>query len=65
MQNIRVGRYQHTTPEPPNEKFTGPGHRYVGWLEPEDLGWILFVRDDHTVELYLNRDPETGAVLDD
>lgn len=53
MQNIVVGRYEY--PE-----FTG----YLGWIEPADLSWIIFVRDDHSVEVYLKRDPETGAILD-
>jgi len=53
MQNIIVGRYAY--PE-----FTG----WAGWIEPEDHSWIVFVRSDHSVEVYLNRDPVTGAVLD-
>lgn len=52
MQNVKVGRYEH--PE-----STG----YAGWIEPEDRSWILFVRTDHSVEMYLDRDPKTGAVL--
>lgn len=52
MQNIKVGRYEHPD-------STG----YLGWIEPEDATWIAFVRDDHTPEVYLDRDPETGAVL--
>lgn len=53
MQNITVGRYS-TTPEP---------GEYAGWIEPEDRSWLLFVRTDHSVEMYLDRDPETGAVI--
>lgn len=50
MGNILVGRYKT-----PNE--------YLGWIEPEDLSWILFVRKDHTVEVYLERDQETGEII--
>lgn len=63
MQNITVGRYTERTPEPADERFTGPDAGYAGWIEPEDRSWILFVRDDHGVEIYLDRDPVTGAVL--
>ena len=52
MQNIIVGRYEY--PE-----FTG----WAGWIEPEDKSWIVFVKNDHSVEVYLERDPETGAVI--
>jgi len=62
MQNIHVGRYSLATPEPPDARFTGPGHDYSGWVEPEDKSWILFVKNDHSVEMYLDRDPESGAV---
>jgi hypothetical protein len=51
MQNIKVGRYENTEAG------------YLGWIEPEDATWIAFVRDDHVPEVYLDRDPETGAVL--
>lgn len=50
MQNITVGRYDVE------------GNGYAGWIEPDDRSWILFVTDDHSVEMYLDRDPETGAV---
>lgn len=52
MTNIVVGRYEH--PDSTD---------YLGWIEPEDRTWILFVRSDHTVEVYLDRDPQTGAIL--
>ena len=62
MQNITVGRYES---EPIVDGKAYPkGHDYAGWIEPNDLSWILFVKDDHSVQMYLNRDPETGAVLD-
>jgi hypothetical protein len=49
MQNIKVGRYAKPAD-------------YIGWIEPEDMSWIVFVKDDHSVEAYLDRDPETGAI---
>lgn len=55
MQNIVVGRY---------ETGSDKGHEWAGWIEPEDLSWIMFVGDDPSnVAVFLNRDPETGAVL--
>lgn len=51
MQNIKVGRYESSD------------SGYLGWIEPEDATWIAFVRDDHVPEVYLDREPETGAVL--
>ena len=42
MQNIIVRRYEH--PE-----STG----WAGWIEPEDKSWIVFVKNDHTVRVYL------------
>ena len=36
---------------------------YRGYIQPQDLGWILYIRDDGTPEFYASRDPETGAVL--
>ena len=55
MCNIRVGRYT----EPKKEGG------WAGWIEPEDLSWIMFVHVDGSVRVYLNRDPTTGAVIDD
>jgi hypothetical protein len=54
MQNITVGRYS----KPENES-----HGWAGWIEPDDKSWIVFVKNDHSVQVYLDRDPETGAVL--
>jgi hypothetical protein len=48
--NISVGRYS-----------TEVG--YQGWLEPEDRSWIMFVQGDGTPQVFLNRDPLTGAVV--
>jgi hypothetical protein len=56
MLNIKVGRYD-TTREP-------KGHHWAGWIEPEDRSWIVFVGEDHTtLAVFLDRSPETGAVL--
>jgi hypothetical protein len=52
LQNIIVGRYGRED-----------GADYAGWIEPEDRSWIVFVKEDHTVEVFLDRDPVTGAVL--
>lgn len=54
MGNIRVGRY---APEKVGE--------WAGWIEPEDHSWIMFVQKDGCVRVFLNRDPTTGAVIDD
>ncbi|MHB0976908.1 MAG: hypothetical protein ACYC1U_06910 [Candidatus Aquicultorales bacterium] len=51
MGNIRVGRYEHPC-------------GWQGWIEPDDRSWIAFIRDDGTPVFYLNRDPETGAVIE-
>jgi hypothetical protein len=50
--NITVGRYDHPD-------STG----YQGWIEPDDRTWIMFVASDGSPVAFLNRDPETGAVL--
>jgi len=52
MGNITVGRYS-------DPDSAG----YQGWLEPEDKSWIAFVASDGKPVFFLNRDPETGAVL--
>jgi hypothetical protein len=64
MQNIIVGRYTDGYAEgvEPVAVDNGVGE-YAGWIEPEDRSWVLFVRADHSVEVYLDRDPVTGAVL--
>ena len=51
MGNITVGRYD-------DPASVG----YVGWLEPEDRTWIMFVKADGTPQVFLDRDPVTGAV---
>lgn len=51
MSNIEVGRYDH--PESVG---------YQGWIQPSDRTWILFVKNDGSVQAFLDRDPVTGAV---
>jgi hypothetical protein len=53
MSNISVHRY--------GEGVSG----FAGWIEPDDLEWIVFITDDNKPLLFARRDPETGAVLDD
>lgn len=53
MCNIIVGRYE-------NKELNG---KWLGWIEPEDLSWIVFVDANHQAHVYLDRDRETGAVL--
>lgn len=53
MGNIKVGRYSN----PETQKF------WQGWIEPEDLSWIMFINAAGEPVVYLNRDPVTGAVL--
>jgi hypothetical protein len=50
--NITVGRYG-------NPASTG----YQGWIEPDDRTWIAFAAADGHPVVFLDRDPETGAVL--
>lgn len=52
MQNIQVKRYS-------NSEEIG----WQGWIEPDDLSWIIFVDNEGKVQLYDKRDPKTGAVL--
>lgn len=51
--NIKVGRYQD--PELRKE--------WQGWLEPDDHSWIAFITADGKPVFFLDRDPETGAVI--
>ena len=55
MVNITVGRYSH----PETRKF------WQGWIEPDDKDWIMFVAADGKPVVFLDRDPDTGAVLRD
>jgi hypothetical protein len=52
MQNITVGRYSHES----------VSRDWQGWIEPDDLSWIAFVRADGVPIVFLDRDPITGAV---
>ncbi len=54
MSRIIVKRY-NTVP--------GECKGWQGYIEPEDLSWIIFIKYDGTPVVYLNRDPITGAVL--
>jgi hypothetical protein len=56
MMSIKVGRYD-------NPAAIADG--WVGWLEPADKSWILFVDALHRPHVYLHRHPATGAVLPD
>jgi hypothetical protein len=52
MQNIEVHRYA-------DPAATG----WLGWIQPEDRSWILYVDLEHRVHAYIERDPATGACL--
>lgn len=54
MQNIHVRRYSRP-------KSVG----WAGTIEPEDKSWIAFIDLEGRPKFYLNRDPETGAVIED
>jgi hypothetical protein len=54
MQNITVTRY-------PNPKEVG----WAGYIEPADRSWIAFIGRDGRPLFFLNRNPDTGAVLSD
>lgn len=49
MQNIEVHRYA--------PKATG----WQGYVQPADRSWIMFVKDDGSVWVSMDRDPATGA----
>lgn len=61
MQNIHVGRYSKEA----IGGVPGAGVDWQGWVEPDDRTWIVFVRSDGSPIVFLNRDPQTGAVLDE
>ena len=46
---IRVGTYSNNSD-------------HIGWIEPEDKSWIIFVAHDGSHTYFGNRDPVTGAV---
>lgn len=51
MGNITVGRYS-------DPAAVG----YLGWPEPEDKTWIMFIDRHNTPAVFLSRN-ETGAVI--
>lgn len=61
MTNITVGRYEPST-EPLPEGVHDVSEAWQGWIEPDDLSWIMFVAADGSPIVFLDRDPETGAV---
>jgi hypothetical protein len=54
MDNIIVGRYDTARDV--------KGHDYAGWIEPASKEWIMFVKEDHSVEVFLEREP-SGAII--
>lgn len=61
MPKIKIGRYE--TESGTNES-TVAETLYVGWIEPADKRWILYIAPHGKPTFYDRRDPETGAVLD-
>lgn len=65
MTNISVHRYPVPSDE---ERATWPpdtqavSDTWQGWIEPDDRTWIMFVGADGRPVVFLDRDPETGAV---
>ena len=51
MDNIKIGRYSALT------------EGWAGWVEPEDKSWIVYIQSDGTPIVYLNREPDTGAII--
>lgn len=54
MQSIKVTRYADPA-----------ATHWAGYIEPADKGWIAYIDLDGRPLFFLNRDPETGAVLSD
>lgn len=54
MTNISVHRYEHESIK----------ESWQGWIEPDDRSWIAFIDADGKPLVYLNRDPDTGAVIE-
>jgi len=63
MTNIEVHRYERW-PEPLPEGVEDIADHWQGWIEPDDKDWIAFIAADGKPVFFLNRDPETGAVLE-
>ncbi len=57
MTNITVGRYGD------KEAKDEAGNGYVGWVEPEDKSWVVFIDTDNNPTVFTKRDLETGAIL--
>jgi hypothetical protein len=66
MVNIQVHRYAPFLDDDgqPVKPAGDPTTLWQGYIEPETRDWIMFVRGDGQPVVYLNRDPETGAVLE-
>lgn len=54
MQNVKITRYE-------NAKAIG----WAGYIEPADASWIAYIGLDGAPRFFLNRDPDSGAVLPD
>lgn len=52
MNNIIINEYK-------NPIRTG----YLGWIEPKDKSWIIFIDLNNNPKVFLNRDKKTGAIL--
>jgi hypothetical protein len=66
MCNISVHRYP--VPTDSQRSVAAPGVNFVsdswqGWIEPDDQSWIVFIDADGRPVMFLDRDPQTGAVL--
>lgn len=66
MINITVHRY----PTPSDEERAGwpegvsaVSDSWQGYVEPDDLSWIVFVAKDGTPTVFLRREAGTGAVI--
>lgn len=47
MQNLKIGRYTH-----PETQAS-----WLGWIEPDDMSWIMFIDADNRPTVFLDRDP--------
>jgi hypothetical protein len=61
-----IGRYEKTPEE--DRKNWPEGCRcfaddWQGWIEPQDMSWISFIKNDGTSLTFLNR-TESGAIID-
>lgn len=60
MQAIHVHRYSTASDVP--EGSVPVTDYWQGWIEPDDLSWILFIDVDGRVTMFDERDPVTGGV---